>query len=110
MIRVKTFSCPLRVFHVHEEIESLDDKVNLFLREQGVERVVSVSDACTTDDSGASIGIVRVVACDLASAFRTRSTSSFRAATISSWAVALSVSARRMSLWRSHWNDQFSMA
>ncbi len=62
MIRVKTFAAPLKVFHAHEELEGLDRQVNLFLEEGGVEHVVSVSDACTTDDTGAAIGIVRVVA------------------------------------------------
>ena len=62
MIKVKTFASPLKVFHAHEEIEGLDRQVNQFLEEQGVENVVSVSDACTTDDSGAAIGVIRVVA------------------------------------------------
>lgn len=62
MIKVKTFASPLKVFHAHEELEGLDRQVNRFLEEGGVENVVSVSDACTTDDTGAAIGIVRVVA------------------------------------------------
>ena len=61
MIRVKTFASPLKVFHAHEELEGLDRQVNRFLEEGGVENVVSVSDTCTTDDSG-SIGLIRVVA------------------------------------------------
>jgi hypothetical protein len=36
--------------------------VNRFIAENGVQKVVSVSDTCTTDDSGASIGLVRVIA------------------------------------------------
>ena len=62
MIRVKTFASPLKVFHAHEELEGLDRQVNRFLEEGDIERVVSVSDACTTDDTGAAIGIIRVVA------------------------------------------------
>jgi len=62
MIQVKTFTSPLKVFHVKEELESLDQMVNRFLEENQIETVYSVSDATTTDDSGASIGIIRVVA------------------------------------------------
>ena len=62
MIRVKTFASPLKVFHAHEEIESLDRQVNDFLEKEGVKAVISVSDTCTTDDSGSSIGVIRVVA------------------------------------------------
>jgi hypothetical protein len=36
--------------------------VNTFVEENNVQRIISVSDACTTDDSGASIGLIRVVA------------------------------------------------
>jgi len=62
MIKVKTFASPLKVFHAHEEIEELDRQVNRFVEEGGIENVVSVSDTCTTDDSGSSIGIIRVLA------------------------------------------------
>jgi len=33
-----------------------------FLKENDIASVVSVSDTCTTDDSGATIGIVRMIA------------------------------------------------
>ena len=36
--------------------------VNRFIEENSVHKVISVSDTCTTDDSGASIGLVRVIA------------------------------------------------
>jgi hypothetical protein len=62
MVKVKTFTSALKVFHAHEELEGLDRQVNEFLEQEGIETVVSVSDACTTDDSGAAIGIIRVVA------------------------------------------------
>ena len=61
MVKVKTFTIPLKVFHAHEELEELDAQVNGFLAENGVEEVVSVSDCCTTDDTGAAIGLIRVV-------------------------------------------------
>ena len=62
MIKVKTFTVPLKVFHAHEELEQLDGQVNDFLSGEEVKKVISVSDAVTTDDKGAAIGLVRVVA------------------------------------------------
>ena len=62
MVRVKTFTSPLRIFHTKEELDNLDNMVNVFIAENNVSKVISVSDACTTDDQGAAIGIVRVVA------------------------------------------------
>jgi len=62
MPKIKTFTTPLKIFHAQEELEELDATVNRFLQDGGVNRVISVSDTCTTDDSGASIGIIRVVA------------------------------------------------
>jgi hypothetical protein len=62
MLKVKTFASPLKIFQARKELEELDSMVNKFIEENNVQRVVSVSDACTTDDSGASIGLIRVVA------------------------------------------------
>jgi hypothetical protein len=64
MVKVKTFTSPLKVFHVKEELENLDRLVNRFIEENNVQRVVSISDTTTTDDTGASIGIIRVLAFD----------------------------------------------
>ncbi|MGD8353190.1 MAG: hypothetical protein PVJ01_03415 [Pseudomonadota bacterium] len=61
MVKVKTFTIPLKVFHAHEELEALDDQVNGFLAGDEVKKVISVSDTVTTDDEGATIGLVRVV-------------------------------------------------
>lgn len=61
MIKVKTFTSPLKVFHVKEELEDLDQRVNQFVEKNNVKKVISVSDTCTTDDTGASIGVIRVV-------------------------------------------------
>lgn len=61
MVKVKTFTVPLKVFHAHEELEQLDAQVNEFLAGEEVKKVISVSDAVTTDDKGAAIGLVRVV-------------------------------------------------
>ena len=61
MVKVKTFTIPLKMFHAHEEFEQLDSEVNEFLAGENVKKVISVSDAVTTDDKGAAIGLVRVV-------------------------------------------------
>ena len=61
-MKVKTFASPLKIFHARKELEELDSMVNKFIAENKVQRVFSVSDACTTDDSGATIGLIRVVA------------------------------------------------
>jgi hypothetical protein len=62
MIKVKTFASPLKIFQARKELEELDAMVNRFIEEHNVQKVISVSDACTTDDSGASIGLIRVIA------------------------------------------------
>jgi hypothetical protein len=61
MVKVRTFACPIKIFHARKELEGLDDMVNKFIEENKVQKVISVSDACTTDDSG-TIGVIRVVA------------------------------------------------
>ena len=61
MIKVKTFASPLKVFHVKEQLENLDTMINQFIAENNIGQIISVSDTCTTDDTGASIGIIRVV-------------------------------------------------
>ena len=61
MVKVKTFASPLKIFQARKELEGLDDMVNKFIEENKVLRVISVSDACTTDDSG-TIGVIRVLA------------------------------------------------
>ena len=64
MVKVKTFASPLKIFQARKELEELDAVVNRFIEENNVQKVISVSDTCTTDDSGASIGLVRVIAYD----------------------------------------------
>ncbi len=61
MVKVKTFASPLKIFQARQELEGLDDMVNKFLEANKVQKVISVSDACTTDDSG-TMGVIRVVA------------------------------------------------
>ena len=61
MVKVKTFASPLKIFQARKELEGLDDMVNKFIEENKVQKVISISDACTEDDSG-TIGVIRVLA------------------------------------------------
>jgi hypothetical protein len=60
-IKVKTFATELKEFKVMRELAGLDEQVNKFIREKKVKKVVSASDATTTDTTGASIGLIRVL-------------------------------------------------
>jgi hypothetical protein len=60
-IMVKTFATEVKIFQTMKELEALDEKVNRFILQNKVKRVVSVSDTTTTDDTGATIGLVRVL-------------------------------------------------
>ncbi|MDT8419988.1 MAG: hypothetical protein RQ754_06120 [Desulfuromonadales bacterium] len=60
MIKVKTFGEPLEMFRAHKELIELDTRVNDFIRENGIERVISVSDSTTTEE-GKTIGLIRVL-------------------------------------------------
>lgn len=61
MAKVKTFTQEVKIFHTMDELNNLDSQVNKFIEENKIARVVSVSDTCTSDNSGATIGIVRVL-------------------------------------------------
>lgn len=62
MVKVKTFTSPLKIFQAKNELKDLDEKVNAFIENNQVTRVVSVNDTCTADTDGATIGVIRVVA------------------------------------------------
>lgn len=62
MVKVKTFVNELKIFHTMNELNALDEKVNAFLKENKIRQIVSVSDACTTDNTGSTIGVIRVLA------------------------------------------------
>lgn len=64
MIKVKTCTSSLKIFYTQQELTQLDEKVNKFLYEKADRRIISVSDTCATDDRGATIGIIRVIACE----------------------------------------------
>ncbi len=59
--RVKTFTTEIKIFQAMKELESLDNQVNRFIMEHKVKRVISVSDTATTDNTGATIGLIRVL-------------------------------------------------
>jgi hypothetical protein len=61
MTKVKTFTATLKIFHVHNEILTLDKEVNDFLQTNNIRKVISVSDS-TTNTEGDTMGIIRVVA------------------------------------------------
>jgi len=60
MVKVKTFGEPLQPFKAHRELEELDARVNSFIAEHNITRVISLSDATTTED-GSTIGLVRTL-------------------------------------------------
>ncbi len=62
MVKVKTFSTQLRIFHVKEELDELDKTVNDFIKKSKIKKVVSVSDSSTANIDGGTMGLIRVVA------------------------------------------------
>ena len=62
MAKVKSFATELKIFHTMNELESLDAQVNKFIKENNISKIISVSDTCTTDEKGGTIGLIRVVA------------------------------------------------
>ncbi|OGP75642.1 MAG: hypothetical protein A2V86_17605 [Deltaproteobacteria bacterium RBG_16_49_23] len=59
--KVKTFTTELRIFKTIKELKGLDEEVNHFIAKNRVKKVISVSDTTTTDDTGATIGMIRVL-------------------------------------------------
>ena len=59
--KVKTFTTELKIFQTIKELEILDENVNRFIAENKVKKVVSVNDTTTTDNTGATIGLIRVL-------------------------------------------------
>ncbi len=62
MVKVKTFSTQIRIFHVKEELDALDKAVNDFIKKSKIKKVVSVSDSSTANVDGGTMGLIRVVA------------------------------------------------
>jgi hypothetical protein len=59
--KVKTFTTELKIFQTIRELEILDEKVNRFTAENKVKKLISVNDTTTTDNTGATIGLIRVL-------------------------------------------------
>jgi len=59
--KVKSFGIEIRPLKTMQELHQLDDAVNAFFAGSNVKNVISVSDISTADDSGETIGMIRVV-------------------------------------------------
>lgn len=64
MPKVKTFTSDLRIFKTAGQLGDLDRQVNDYIEQNAVAKIYSVSDTTATDESGATIGIIRVLAFD----------------------------------------------
>jgi hypothetical protein len=62
MIKVKTFTTPIKIFATQRELQELDDHVSAFLNEENTAKVYSVSDTATAGENGETIGLIRTVA------------------------------------------------
>ena len=60
MIKVKTFGEPLQPFRAQRELDELDERINRFVSENNITRVLSVSDS-TTVEAGNTCGLIRVL-------------------------------------------------
>ena len=60
MIMVKTFGEPLQPFKAQRELSELDERINRFIAENGIKRVITVSDSTTSED-GNTCGLIRVL-------------------------------------------------
>ena len=59
--KVRSFTTEVNIFRTIKELETLDAEVNRFIMENKVKKVISVSDTATTDNTGATIGLIRVL-------------------------------------------------
>lgn len=60
MVKVKTFGEPLKPFKAQMELDELDARVNAFISENDITKVISVSDS-TTSEEGSTIGLIRTL-------------------------------------------------
>ena len=61
MIKVKSFTSQLKIFHSRHELDELDKEVCDFIASHDIRKVISISDASTTGDKGETIGLIRVL-------------------------------------------------
>ncbi len=62
MIKVKSFTTQLQIFHTRHELDELDKEISDFIASRGIRKVISISDSSTTGNSGETIGLIRVLA------------------------------------------------
>jgi hypothetical protein len=62
MIKVKSFTTPIKIFATNRELTELDEAVVRLLADEKATAVYSVSDSTTAGDTGETIGLIRVVA------------------------------------------------
>lgn len=60
MIKVKTFGEPLQPYRAQRELDELDERINRFVSENNITRVLSVSDSATVE-AGNTCGLIRVL-------------------------------------------------
>ena len=60
MIKIKTFGEPLQPFKAQRELQELDERINRFIAENGIKRVITMSDSTTSED-GNTCGLIRVL-------------------------------------------------
>lgn len=61
MIKVKSFTSQLKIFHARHELDALDKEVCDFIASGGIRKVISIGDASTTGEKGETIGLIRVL-------------------------------------------------
>jgi hypothetical protein len=61
MIKTKTFSTQLKIFHARHELDELDKEIADYITARGISKVIAVSDATTTGDKGETIGLIRTL-------------------------------------------------
>jgi len=62
MIKVKSFTTQLKIFHTRHELDELDKEVSDFIASRGIRKVISICDSSTSGNSGETIGLIRVLA------------------------------------------------
>ena len=60
--KVKSFGMEIRPMKTMQELQQLDEMVNGFLAGINAKKLLSVSDSSATDDTGETIGLIRVIA------------------------------------------------
>ena len=61
MVKVKTFTTPIKIFETTRELNKLDARVADFLNGENAVEVYSVSDATTSGERGETTGLIRTV-------------------------------------------------